>query len=281
MTKENIVLKYLRKEMDFPNVWCPGCGHGIVLTALVRAIAKTGWTKDEIVMVSGIGCSSRAPAYLDFHTLHTLHGRAIPFATGVKLGNPKLKVIVITGDGDGTAIGGNHFIHVCRRNIDLTVILFNNNIYGMTGGQYSPTTPSEAYSVTTPFGNIDRPFDISKVAEAAGATFVARSTAFHAAALENYIYKGFQHKGIAIIEAMTQCPTCYGRKNELKDGVAMMKWFKDHSISKAKFKKLSSESPESIDPDDIVTGIFVERDDIPEYIESYQNIVNSLLNREG
>ncbi len=278
---KNVVLNYLRKEMPLPNVWCPGCGHGIILTAIVRAIAKMGWKKDEVVMVSGIGCSSRAPAYLDFSTLHTLHGRAIPFATGVKLGNPDLKVIVITGDGDGTAIGGNHFIHACRRNIDLNVILFNNNIYGMTGGQFSPTTPNAANTVTTPYGNFDQPFDISKLAIAAGATYVARSTAFHANLLEQYILKAFQHTGISIVEAITQCPTCYGRRNQLKDGVGMMKWIKEHSFTKAKYEKMMAEDPESIKSDDIVTGIFVDRNDYPEYIEQYRNKVKELLSQEN
>ena len=160
---KNIVLHYLRKDMKFPHVWCPGCGHGTILGAIIRAIDSIGWKKDEVVMVSGIGCSSRAPAYVDFNTLHTLHGRAIPFATGIKLANPALKVIVVTGDGDGAAIGGNHFIHACRRNIDLNVVVFNNGIYGMTGGQGSPTTPWMAFSTTTPYGNIEPPFDLSLI----------------------------------------------------------------------------------------------------------------------
>ncbi|HDS09913.1 MAG TPA: 2-oxoacid:ferredoxin oxidoreductase subunit beta [Firmicutes bacterium] len=277
---KNVVLNYLRKEMPLPNVWCPGCGHGIILTAIVRAISKMGWSKDEVVLVSGIGCSSRAPAYLDFNTIHTLHGRAIPFATGIKLGNPDLKVIVITGDGDGSAIGGNHFIHACRRNIDINIILFNNNIYGMTGGQFSPTTPNLANTVTTPFGNFDQPFDISKLAIAAGATFVAKSTAFHANLLEQYIVKALEHKGISFVEAITQCPTCFGRRNQFKDATSMMKWLKEHSITKSKFDKLMEEDPGSIGKDDIVTGIFTDRNDLPEYIEQYRNKVQELLTQE-
>lgn len=278
---ENVVLKYLRKEMSFPNVWCPGCGHGIVLGAIVRAIDSMGWDKNEVVVVSGIGCSSRAPAYLDFNTLHTLHGRAIPFATGIKLGNPKLKVIVVTGDGDGTAIGGNHFIHACRRNIDLTVVLFNNNIYGMTGGQFSPTTPNQSYTVTTPYGNVDQPFNITKLAQGAGATFVARATSVQPKVLENYIKKGFEHKGISIIEAMTQCPTCFGRRNQIPTAIDMLNWFKKHSISYSKYKERQLNKDETeTDPKEIITGIFVDRTDSVEYIEQYQKEVNNLFKSE-
>ena len=277
---KNVVLKYLRKEMSFPNVWCPGCGHGIILSSIVRAIDKTGWDRDDVVMVSGIGCSSRAPAYLDFNTLHTLHGRAIPIASGIKLGNEKLKVIVITGDGDGTAIGGNHFIHACRRNIDLTVILFNNNIYGMTGGQFSPTTPNEAYTVTTPYGNVDQPFDISKLAIAAGATFVARGTAYQPKVLDNYIFKGLMHRGISIVEAITQCPTCFGRKNQMKDPIGMMNWLKRHSVTISKHDKIMEENPEDRDPKEIVTGIFIDRNDLVDYANQYKTTSNKLNNPE-
>ena len=156
--------KYFRQNR-LPHLWCPGCGNGIVMKAIVQAIEKKGWAQDNTVIVSGIGCSSRASGYMDFDTLHTAHGRAIPFATGVKMANPDLNVVVITGDGDCTAIGGNHFIHGCRRNIDLTVILFNNNIYGMTGGQASPMTPLGKKATTAPYGSIDRPFDACKLAD--------------------------------------------------------------------------------------------------------------------
>jgi len=159
----------LRPGKKFPHVWCPGCGHGIVQGAIIRAVQKLGWSRDEMVMVSGIGCSSRMPVYVDFNSLHTAHGRAIAFATGVKLHNPKLHVIVITGDGDALAIGGNHFIHACRRNADLTVILMNNNIYGMTGGQYSPTTPIGKRASTASYGTAERDFDPCALAQAAGA----------------------------------------------------------------------------------------------------------------
>ena len=171
--------KLIEKTMRvnrLPHIWCPGCGHGILMRDVAQAIENCGLDPDKVVIVSGIGCSSRAAGYMNYNTLHTTHGRAIAFATGVKLANPELTVIVITGDGDASAIGGNHLIHACRRNIDLTVVVFNNNIYGMTGGQYSPTTPHGEKGTTAPYGNIDYNFDIPKLAEAAGATFTGRCT---------------------------------------------------------------------------------------------------------
>ena len=168
-----LVENYFRME-KFPHIWCPGCGHGIIMASIARAIEKLGLDKDKVCIVSGIGCSSRAPGYMDFNTLHTTHGRALAFATGVKLANPELEVIVIAGDGDLSAIGGNHLIHSARRNINLTTICFNNNIYGMTGGQYSPTTPTHEKGTTAPYGNIDKPFDIAKLAIGAGATYSAQ-----------------------------------------------------------------------------------------------------------
>jgi 2-oxoglutarate ferredoxin oxidoreductase subunit beta len=172
------VKDYIR-ERFFPHIWCPGCGHGIVLNGLIRAVEKLGVQKNEIVMVSGIGCSARIAGYLDFHTMHTLHGRALGFATGIKLSRPELKVIVPMGDGDALAIGGNHFIHAARRNIDMTAIVMNNRIYGMTGGQYSPLSGYGTMATTAPYMNIDQEFDIVNMATAAGATYVARTTAYH------------------------------------------------------------------------------------------------------
>ena len=169
---------YMRKG-KLPHIWCPGCGHGIVMKSLLRAIHASGLPQDDIAMVSGIGCSSRTPGYLDFNTLHTLHGRAIAYATGVKLAKPKLKVIITTGDGDALAIGGNHFIHACRRNMDMVILVYNNYIYGMTSGQSSPTTPQGMIATTAKYGSIEPTFDTCNLAKAAGATFVARGTAYH------------------------------------------------------------------------------------------------------
>ena len=232
--------KYFRQNR-LPHLWCPGCGNGIVMKAIVQAIEKQGLTQDNTVIVSGIGCSSRASGYMDFDTIHTAHGRAIPFATGIKLSRPELNVVVITGDGDCTAIGGNHFIHGCRRNVDLTVVLFNNNIYGMTGGQASPMTPLGGKATTAPYGSVDRPFDACHLAEAAGATYVARSTAFHEKHLVDMIAGGFDNKGFSFIEAMVQCPTAFGRRNKFKSPADMLKWMRDHALMKAAWDKLDDQ----------------------------------------
>ena len=203
--------KYLRYSA-LPHIWCPGCGNGIILAAIVRAIDRLGLDHKKTVMVSGIGCSSRASGYMNFDTVHTAHGRALTFATGIKLAKPELNVMVITGDGDATAIGGNHFIHAARRNVDITTIIFNNSIYGMTGGQYSPLTPAGSKATTAPYGHIERPFDIAALAAAAGAVYVARSTAYHATLTTDLVVKGIESKGFAVIDAITQCPISYGTK---------------------------------------------------------------------
>ena len=178
--------KWLRPG-KLPHIWCPGCGHGIVMKGLIRAFETLQLKKEDTALVSGIGCASRLPGYIDCCTLHTAHGRAAAFATGVKMAKPEMNVILVGGDGDGTAIGGNHFIHACRRNIDMTYIILNNYIYGMTGGQFSPCTPTGHKASTTPYGNPDPGFDIAKLAIGAGATFVARGTAFHANQIDKLI----------------------------------------------------------------------------------------------
>jgi 2-oxoglutarate ferredoxin oxidoreductase subunit beta len=222
-------------------------------------------------MVSGIGCSSRMPGYVDFNTLHTTHGRAIAFATGVKMANPKLHVVVVTGDGDATAIGGNHYIHAARRNIDLTIILMNNYIYGMTGGQVSPTTPIGKRATTAPYGNVEHSFNISGLAQAAGASFVARSTAYHASQLENYIKKALEKKGLSVVEAMSPCPTVYGRRNRMRSAVQMLEELKEQSVSVKKAAKLTPEEVEG----KVVTGILVDVDKA-EYTDQYQQLVTRL-----
>ncbi len=258
--------KYFRMDR-LPHIWCPGCGNGIVMKAIVQAIEKQNLDQDKTVIVSGIGCSSRASGYMNFDTLHTAHGRAIPFATGIKLANPELNVIVITGDGDCTAIGGNHFIHGARRNIDLTVILFNNNIYGMTGGQASPLTPTTKKATTAPYGAIDSVFDACNLAEAAGATFVARSTAYHVPHLTDMISKGIASKGFSFIEAVTQCPIGYGRRNKLGDGAMMLKTMSETAVMKAAYDKLTPEEQAAKYP----IGVFCEKVR-PEYSEEYRKL---------
>lgn len=262
--------KYLRTA-KFPLIWCAGCGDGIVLKSILRVFDKLGLDKNEICMVSGIGCSSRLPGYVDVNTLHTTHGRALAFATGVKLANPKLHVIVITGDGDATAIGGNHFIHSARRNIDITVILFNNNIYGMTGGQVSPTTPEGMKASTAPYGNPEKNFNITGLAIAAGASYVARGTVYHALLLDKYIEQGLQKKGFSLIEVLSPCPTAYGKRNRLGSGADMIAWQKDNTIPVAKAQKMT----EAELAGKIVTGVFLDRDE-PEYIEKYTALVSRL-----
>jgi len=260
--------QYLRIT-KFPLIWCPGCGDGIVLKSLVRAIDKLGLEKDNVCMVSGIGCSSRLTGYVDFNTLHTTHGRAITYATGVKMAKPDLHVIVITGDGDATAIGGNHYIHAARRNIDLTVILFNNHIYGMTGGQVSPTTPKGMLASTAPYGSMDHTFNISGLAQAAGASFVARASVHNGVQLENYIAKAIQNKGFSVIEAMSPCPTAYGRRNRLGAGVDMIEDLKRDAVPYSKAKKMTQEELEG----KVVTGIFINEEH-PECRSEYQKIID-------
>ena len=263
---KNVIEQYIRKEM-FPHIWCPGCGNGIVLGALIRAIHSLGWEKDEIAMVSGIGCSSRITGYVDFNTMNTTHGRALPFATGIKMSNPNLKVIAVMGDGDCAAIGGNHFIHAARRNIDITAIIINNMIYGMTGGQYSPMTPTGKFGSTAPYGNIDQNFDISALAASAGASYVARSSIFNVNQGIRFIKKALNKKGFSVVEILSDCPISYGRMNKLRTPVKMMEWIKSISVPKKTWEKLSVEEKK----DKIPMGEFLDIC-IPEYTEKYKEI---------
>ncbi|CCK81294.1 2-oxoacid:ferredoxin oxidoreductase subunit beta [Desulfobacula toluolica] len=266
MTKKPFDVKDYIRSRFFPHLWCPGCGHGIVLSALLRAVHELELDKNEIVVTSGIGCSSRISGYVDFHSLHTIHGRALAFATGVKLSKPNLKAIVPMGDGDALAIGGNHFIHAARRNIDITAIVMNNKIYGMTGGQFSPLSGCGKKATTAPFSSIDRSFDIAELARGAGASFVARSTVYHANECKDFIKKGITHKGFSVVEILTQCPTHYGRKNKEGDAIQMMEGYKTQT-AKIGSKKLEK------NPGLIQRGIFVENTDIPEYCEAYDQII--------
>lgn len=256
------------REENLPHIWCPGCGHGILMRDVAQAIDNLGLDHDKVVIVSGIGCSSRAAGYMDFNTLHTTHGRAIAFATGVKLANPELTVIVITGDGDAAAIGGNHFIHACRRNIDITVVVFNNNIYGMTGGQYSPTTPTGEKGTTAPYGNIDYDFDLPELARAAGASFTGRCSAYHVPQAVKLIEKGIQNKGLSMIEGLSVCPTYYGRKNKKGGVIKMYNWQKDNCVDVKKAEKMSAEELEG----KVLIGEFFHQEK-PEYCEQYEAII--------
>lgn len=262
-----LIHKYLRHDKKFPHVWCPGCGIGIMLGALIRAIDHSGFAKDEIVLVSGIGCTGRLPVYVDFNTLHTTHGRALTFATGVKLANPKLKVIVVMGDGDAVAIGGNHFIHAARRNIDLTAIILNNSVYGMTGGQFSPTTPYGMRTTTTMFSNVEQEFKISELAVTAGAVFVARGTVYHARMLDGLFEKAFSKTGFSVVEVVSHCHTQYGRLNRMGTAVEMMQWQKEHAIAVEKALGMT----DSDLADKFKIGVLIDRE-LPVFQDEYDKV---------
>jgi len=257
--------KYLRHDKKFPHIWCPGCGNGIVLGSLIRAIDRSGLKKDDLVLVSGIGCSGRMTVYADFNTLHTTHGRALTFATGIKLAKKSLHVIVIMGDGDATAIGGNHFIHAARRNMDLTAIIINNQIYGMTGGQQSPTTPYGSMTSTTPYGHIENAFSISELAMVAGAAFVGRGTVFHVQLLDKMMERAIQKKGFSVVEVLSNCHVQFGRRNKMGSPVKMMKWFQDHAVTMQKAQQMKDEELEG----KFSIGVLMDSDK-PSYLEKYQ-----------
>jgi len=265
----NITHKYLRAKKKFPNVWCPGCGIGIAMGAMIRAIDGLGLQKDDVAVVSGIGCTARIPVYLDFNTLHTTHGRPLAFATGVKLANPKLKVIVVSGDGDLLAIGGNHFIHAARRNMDITCILVNNYIYGMTGGQYSPTTPLTKLASTAPYGMIEQSFDPVELAKASGASFVARGTVYHASQLSRLMSQAIARPGFSLVEVISNCHTQYGRMNREGSAVKMIMWQKEHAVPATVASKMT---PEQLSGK-FVVGVLhdVQR---PGYVDEYKKIID-------
>jgi len=219
--------KYFRTDR-FPHIWCPGCGLGTAIQAFVKAVEKSGSDLDKTVIVSGIGCTGRAAGYLNFDSFHVLHGRAIPFAVGLKLANPKLNIVVLSGDGDLFAIGGNHFIHAARRNNDLLVICVNNFNYGMTGGQLGPTSPLESSTTTSPYGNIEPSFNLPWLAASSGATFVARWTILHVRQLINTTVEALGKRGFRFIEVLSPCPVNFGRRNNLPEGLDELKMYQKH-----------------------------------------------------
>ncbi len=267
--EQHSAYSYLRHTKKFPNVWCPGCGIGIVMGALIRAVDRMELDKDDVALVSGIGCTGRMPVYLDFNTMHTTHGRALAFATGLKIAQPRLKVIVIMGDGDALAIGGNHFIHAARRNIDLTAIVVNNSIYGMTGGQYSPTTPLDSRATTAPYGNIEAPFPVCELAIAAGASFVARSTVYHSIELDKLLEQAINKNGFSLVEVASYCHTTFGRINKLGTAVEMMRHLKEISITRTAAEKLPPEERAG----KLVRGVLCDVDR-PGYLEMYQKVID-------
>ncbi|WP_031483743.1 2-oxoacid:ferredoxin oxidoreductase subunit beta [Maridesulfovibrio frigidus] len=251
-----LIHEYLRHNKKFPHVFCSGCGHGIVLGSLIRSIHGLGLSKDDVCIVAGIGCSGRLAAYVDFNTVHTCHGRALTFATGIKMAKPGMHVIVVMGDGDSMAIGGNHLIHAARRNIGVTALILNNNIYGMTGGQCSPTTPAGANTQTTPMGQMEQSFDCAKLCTAAGANYVARGSVFHVKRLDSMIMEGIMNPGFGVVEIMTPCFTQYGRKNGFKSPVDMFHALKKNVIQSDRFDAI----PEEERGEKVPSGVFVKKD---------------------
>ena len=266
--------EYLRTD-KMPTLWCWGCGDGVILKSVIRAIEKIGWNMDDVCVVSGIGCSGRFSSYINCNTVHTTHGRTLPYATGIKLANPDKKVIVVGGDGDGLAIGGNHTIHASRRNIDLNYIIINNFIYGLTNSQTSPTTPQGMWTVTMSRGNIDPTFDACKLVEAAGASFVARETMLDPKKLERVLVKGFEHKGFSFIEVFSNCHVNLGRKNKMATAMANLEWIDSISMAKAKFDKLEPEEQKGIFP----TGILKHDTEAAEYCDSYEKVKEAHKNK--
>ncbi|WP_414469674.1 2-oxoacid:ferredoxin oxidoreductase subunit beta [Methanobacterium sp. ACI-7] len=267
-TKGNRFMDYLRRER-MPTIFCAGCGNGIAINTFFNGMEMAEKNLDNITMVSGIGCSSRIPGYIKCDSLHTTHGRPIAFATGVKLANPDMDVVVFSGDGDAAAIGGNHLIHGARRNIDITVICINNSIYGMTGGQISPTSPKGSFGSTAPYGALEKPFDLAQLVTAAGASYVARWTTAHPVQLSNAIKKGLLNKGFSFIEVVSQCPTYFGRKNKMRSPVDMMKWMKEESVTKRKADTMSEEELEG----KLIVGDFADRSRL-EFSEGLCKLVN-------
>ena len=268
-----LIHEYMRTD-HLPHIWCQGCGNGTILRDVAAALKElvddpeSGISRDNIVIVSGIGCSSRAAGYMNFNSIHTTHGRSIAFATGIKFASPELEVIVLTGDGDCSAIGGNHLIHAARRNMGMTVITFNNNVYGMTGGQYSPTTPYGEKGTTAPYGNLDRPFDIAYLAAGAGASYVASGSVYHVRETIDLIKQGILHKGFSLIDVHSICPTYYGRKNKKGSAVDMLNWQKENFIPAARYYAMSEEQKAGKRPLGVVTD-----NNYPEYTVEYDKLI--------
>lgn len=259
-------MKYLLGGV-LPHMWCSGCGIGTMVGAMLRAFEELNFTNTDTVIVSGIGCTGKADDYIVTNALHSLHGRALAYATGVKAFKPQLNVVVIMGDGDGVTIGGNHFIHAARRNMDLTAIILNNLNFGMTGGQVSGTTPEYAYTSTTVYGNPERAFDISSLAEAAGANYVARGTTYHGWELQQNIKEAMTRKGFSVVEVVSPCPTHYGRRNEMGETLELLHWMRDRALPVDQYRALPEAERKGYFP----IGTLVDRDE-PGFNERYDTI---------
>ncbi|HMK36818.1 MAG TPA: thiamine pyrophosphate-dependent enzyme [Desulfomonilaceae bacterium] len=274
----SILYDWLRHDKKFPHVWCPGCGLGILLASTVRAFVESGLTKDDVVLVSGIGCSGRLPVYVDVGSVHTTHGRALTFATGIKLARPHLNVIAVMGDGDAMAIGGNHLIHAARRNLDLCAIIVNNSTYGMTGGQYSPTTPIGSKAATAFYGHIEPGFDTSSLCAAAGAAFVARTTVYHVNQMDKLLVQAMAKRGFSVVEVLSPCYTNFGRQNRMGSHLEMMKQFKASGVVVDRWEKMTESERAGRFP----IGVLVDRD-LPGYLDAYKGMCETAkrLRAEG
>jgi 2-oxoglutarate ferredoxin oxidoreductase subunit beta len=271
-TPTNPVEKLLRMDR-IPHIWCPGCGIGTSVNCFARAIEKAEIDLKDLHVVSGIGCTGRVAGYVNVDSFHTTHGRAIPFATGLSMARPSAKIVVYSGDGDLFAIGGNHFIHAARRNIDMTVICVNNFTYGMTGGQVTPTTPYSAKASTTPYGNFEDTFNLPNLAEACGAVYVARWTVYHVRQLTRAITKALKTPGFSFIEILAPCPTLYQRRNKLGDGVMMVQYFKEKSTIQ---NGANTQDVGLGFQGDITVGEFVDRPR-PTFVDNYNTRMNEIL----
>ncbi|ABF40810.1 2-oxoglutarate ferredoxin oxidoreductase, beta subunit [Candidatus Koribacter versatilis Ellin345] len=271
----NPVEPFLRTDR-MPHIWCPGCGIGTTVNCFSRALIESCMNVNDMAIVSGIGCTGRVAGYVNLDSFHTTHGRAIPFATGLKLANPKRQVVVYSGDGDLFAIGGNHLIHAARRNIDLKVICVNNLIYAMTGGQTGPATPGDVITSTAPYGTFDPAFNLPYLTEAAGAVYVARWTTFHVRQITKTMQEMFSKKGFCFLEIVSPCPTLYQRRNKMGDGLDTMKYYK--AMSKVKHGANTKDVPLSRQGE-IIVGKFVDIER-PNYMELMRNKLHDSLGEQ-
>jgi len=270
------IKEYIRED-KLPHIWCAGCGDGTIAAAMIRAIDAAGLKKDNTALITGIGCSARFNSIMDFHTFQTAHGRALSYATGFKMAKPEMDVLVATGDGDCAGIGGNHLIHTARRNINLTVIMINNNIYGMTGGQYSPLTPYETMASTAQYETFEYPFDVCELVKAAGATYVARSTVYHIQLTQKLMEEAIRHKGFSFVEVVSQCPTNYGKRNRMGSPYDMLMRQKETAVPVEEAVKMTAAEREG----KIVIGRLYQDTSRKTFEESYQEMIQRAQEAQG
>lgn len=273
---ENLTGEYYINQSKLPHSWCSGCGYGIILGSITRSMAAMNMTMENTLVATGIGCWGKSDDYLATNGLHTTHGRAIAFATGVAINKPELDVITLVGDGDGSTIGGNHLLHAAKRNINMTVIMADNLLYGQTGGQYSAVTPYKAKTQTSQFGNPEPAMDVCAVVAAAGANYVARGTAFHINQLDKLIKKAMSVRGFSFVEVLSPCPAHFGTKNDYKSAVELMNWIKNLAVPIDVYNKLSDEEKQS----HMATGTIIERDN-DDFSTRYEKIRREALYKVG